>query len=55
MLNKDFKEFAALLNSTGVEFLIVGGYALAAYGHPRYTGDLDNLDKWPSSPARQRR
>jgi hypothetical protein len=23
------------------EFLIVGGYALAAYGHPRFTGDLD--------------
>ena len=41
MLNKDFKEFAGLLNSTGVEYLVVGGYALAAYGHPRYTGDLD--------------
>lgn len=41
MLNKDFKEFAELLNSTGVEYLVVGGYALAAYGHPRYTGDLD--------------
>jgi len=41
MLNKDFKEFAGLLNSTGVEYLVVGGYALAAHGHPRYTGDLD--------------
>lgn len=41
MLSKDFKEFAELLNSNGVEYLIVGGYALAAYGHPRYTGDLD--------------
>lgn len=41
MLNKDFKEFAELLNSTGVDYLVVGGYALAAYGHPRYTGDLD--------------
>jgi len=41
MLNKDFKEFAELLNSTGVEYMIVGGYALAAHGHPRYTGDLD--------------
>ena len=41
MLNKDFREFAELLNSTGVEYLIVGGYALAAHGHPRYTGDLD--------------
>lgn len=41
MLNRDFKEFAGLLNSTGVEYLVVGGYALAAHGHPRYTGDLD--------------
>lgn len=41
MLNKDFKEFAELLNSIGVEYLVVGGYALAAHGHPRYTGDLD--------------
>ena len=41
MLNKDFKEFAGLLNSIGVEYLVVGGYALAAHGHPRYTGDLD--------------
>ena len=41
MLNKDFKEFVGLLNSTGVEFLLVGGYALAAHGRPRYTGDLD--------------
>jgi hypothetical protein len=41
MLSKDFKEFAELLNSNKVEYLIVGGYALAAYGCPRYTGDLD--------------
>lgn len=41
MLTPDFKEFAALLNSNGVKYLVVGGYALAAYGHPRYTGDLD--------------
>ena len=41
MLNKDFREFAALLNANGVEYLIVGGYALAIHGHPRYTGDID--------------
>ena len=41
MLNKDFKEFIQLLNSRNVEYLIVGGYALAAHGHPRYTGDID--------------
>jgi hypothetical protein len=41
MLTSDFREFAALLNSNRVEYLVVGGYALAAFGHPRYTGDLD--------------
>ena len=41
MLNRDFKEFAELLNAHGVEYWVVGGYALAAYGHPRYTGDID--------------
>jgi predicted nucleotidyltransferase len=41
MLNKDFKEFAELLNAKRVDYLVVGGYALAAHGHPRYTGDID--------------
>jgi len=41
MLNKDFKEFIALLHSNAVEFLVVGAHALAAHGRPRYTGDLD--------------
>lgn len=53
MLNRDFKEFVELLNSTGVEYLVVGGYALAAFGHPRFTGDID---LWinPTSPNAQR-
>jgi len=37
----DFRELLALLNKHGVEFLIVGGYALAFHGAPRFTGDLD--------------
>ena len=41
MLNSDFKEFVGLLDANGVEYLLVGGYALAAHGHPRYTGDID--------------
>ena len=41
MLSRDFKEFAELLNANGVEYLVVGGYALAVHGQPRYTGDLD--------------
>lgn len=36
-----FREFLNLLNSNGVRYLIVGGYAVAFHGHPRATGDLD--------------
>jgi len=41
MLSRDFKEFVALLNAHGVEYLVVGGYAMALHGRPRNTGDLD--------------
>ncbi|MCW5940897.1 MAG: nucleotidyltransferase [Fimbriimonadaceae bacterium] len=30
-----------MLNSHGVEYLIIGAHALARYGHPRLTGDID--------------
>lgn len=40
-LERDFKELLELLNKRKVEYLIVGGYALAVYGAPRATGDLD--------------
>jgi predicted nucleotidyltransferase len=41
ILQPDFKEFIALLNSKSVEYLIVGGYAVGFHGRPRYTGDMD--------------
>ncbi|MFM8867019.1 MAG: DUF6036 family nucleotidyltransferase [Ilumatobacteraceae bacterium] len=40
-LDKDFNEFVGLFITHDVRFLIVGGYALAAHGLPRATGDLD--------------
>ena len=40
-LPQDFKEFLELFNAKGVEYMIVGSYALAYYGAPRYTGDID--------------
>jgi hypothetical protein len=43
LLANDLREFIELLNSRGVEYVIVGAYALAFHGHPRYTGDLDVL------------
>ena len=41
MLSKDFKEFIELLNENKVRYLVVGGYAVAFHGHPRYTKDFD--------------
>ena len=37
----DFRDLLALLNEHKVEYLIVGGYALAFHGAPRFTGDID--------------
>jgi len=41
LLPPDFREFLRLLNSSNVEYLIVGGYAVGYHGYPRPTGDLD--------------
>ncbi|NPU84953.1 MAG: hypothetical protein HPY65_10740 [Syntrophaceae bacterium] len=49
----DFKELLALFNAHCVEYLIVGGYALAFHGVPRFTGDLDLLVKAESANARR--
>lgn len=40
-LQADLKEFIELLSSNNVEYLLVGGHAVAFHGHPRYTGDID--------------
>ena len=40
-LNEDFKEFLQFLNSNDVRYLVIGGYAVAAHGHVRYTKDID--------------
>ena len=40
-LEKDLREFVELLNALNVHYVVVGGFAVAHYGHPRYTGDLD--------------
>jgi hypothetical protein len=42
-LASDLSESIALLNSHRVEYLIVGGHAVAYHGHPRVTGDVDFL------------
>jgi hypothetical protein len=43
-----FSEFLKLLNSRGVRYLVIGGYAVIYYGYARVTGDLD---VWVSTDA----
>jgi len=52
-LPKDWRAFIESLNSSGVEYLVVGAVALAHHGFPRYTGDLDILVN--TSPENARR
>lgn len=44
-IQPDFRDLLALFNVHKVEYVIVGGYALAFHGAPRFTGDIDILVK----------
>jgi len=45
MLNQDFREFIQSLNDNQVRYLVVGGYAVALHGYPRYTKDGE-INAW---------
>jgi len=47
-LSRDFHELLECFAHNDVRYLIVGGWALAAHGHPRMTKDLD-VWIWPQS------
>ena len=47
-LPADFRDFLRLLNDHEVEYLLVGGYAVAYHGYPRTTLDMD---VWVSNDA----
>ena len=42
-VEKDFREFIALLNKYKVRYLIIGGFAFSYYAEPRFTKDIDIL------------
>jgi hypothetical protein len=52
-IERDFKELLALLNSHHVEYVIVGAFALAFHGAPRFTGDLDVFVKSNSTNSKR--
>lgn len=52
-LPSDFAEFLRSLRSSGVEYLLVGGYAVGLYGYPRATADIDVwIKRSPENAAR---
>jgi hypothetical protein len=52
-IQKDYKELLESFNGHKVEYMIVGAYALAFHGVPRFTGDIDIFVR-PSSQNAQR-
>lgn len=40
-MSRDMREMLDALSGAGVEFLVVGAFAMAAHGVPRATGDID--------------
>jgi len=52
VLNQDFKEFIRSLNDNHVRYLVIGAYAVALHGYPRYTKDIDIwIDMTPENAA----
>jgi hypothetical protein len=41
LFNRDFQDFLEALNKAGVEYMLVGGYAVILHGYVRSTADMD--------------
>lgn len=52
-IQSDFKELLESFNANKVEYVIVGGYALAFHGAPRFTGDIDLFVRPDAENARR--
>lgn len=53
MTNRDYDDLFSVFAASEVRYLVVGGYALAFYGNPRFTRDLDVwIDRDPVNAER---
>lgn len=52
-LNEDFRDLLVLFVDAGVEFVIIGAYALAFHGAPRASGDIDVFVRPSAANARR--
>ncbi len=53
MISSDYRDILSVFIEEGVEYLVVGAYALAAHGLPRATGDIDLWVNATSENARK--
>jgi hypothetical protein len=54
-IHPDFEELLRLLEEREIEYMIVGGYAVAYHGHPRFTKDIDLTSSRTRRPHRELR
>ena len=40
-IQKDYADLCSLLTGYSVDYLVIGGFAVAWHGAPRFTGDID--------------
>lgn len=52
-LNRGFADFLRALGAAGVEYLVVGGFAVAAHGYQRATKDIDIFVRPTADNARR--
>ena len=52
-IDDDFLEFLRLLTDHKVRYVVIGGYAVAFHGYPRYTGDIDIFVEISKSNAKK--
>ncbi len=50
-IHPDFEELLRLFEEHGIEYMIVGGYAVAYHGYPRFTKDIDLFFRLTSENA----
>ncbi len=50
-IHPDFEELLRLIEEHGIEYMIVGGYAVAYHGYPRFTKDIDLFFRMTSENA----
>jgi hypothetical protein len=51
-VDQNFVEFLASLNAEGVDYLLIGGYAVGVHAQPRATKDLDIFVRCDAANAR---